>query len=142
MAVLCSHEVFIFSLNDLLSVKDQLRDVLFVDCIRNVYVDRKSLTLEEGLEVNSLFAVTNVLRNTFVMMICQFGFASAKTLELPLINIVKQLTGFKTVILKTCPEDPARFETQKDLSDAWLDADSDTGFMALVHVTRRALSQV
>lgn len=64
MAVPCCHEVFIFSLNDLLFVKDQLRDMLFVDCILNVYsyVDRKSLTLEESLEVNSLFAGTNVLR--------------------------------------------------------------------------------
>ena len=88
MAVLCSHEAFEFWLNVLLFVKDRLRDMLVVDCILNVFVDKKNLTSEESLGVKSLFAGTNVLRNTFVMTICQCGFASAEILKSPLVNVV------------------------------------------------------
>lgn len=139
MQVLCSMRRFLVSSHfDLINA--QITDMALVNYVKDVRVGPIILTLEEKLKAISLFSGTEVLRKVFVFYITCHKDASGEIIEPPLVEAVKQLTGFKTVTLDVTSEPSQMHDEPKDSSyDAWLDDDPDTRFNALIHALSQAL---
>ena len=137
--VLCSQGVFALEARPLVHL-----DISFVDPIMNVRMGSK-LTQQEEIKGISLFVGTQVLRKAFVMRIDCIKGTESRAMTPPLIELVKQLIGFKTVTFQIYPrtvpsrKDPTERRDPNGVPDCCLDADSDTGFNALIAAFRREL---
>ena len=104
-----------------------------------------TLTRQEEMKVISLFLGTKVLRKAFVIHIDWFTNTAPRAMTPPLIEVVKQLIGFKTVTFQIYPHiGPSRtyltvpWDLRRDpICD--LEDDAVTKFNASVAAFRRAL---
>lgn len=125
------------------SRNDPITELSFAQCIMNVEISPyNGMSLKQSLSGISLFAGTEVLRNTFVIRCIRFHYCSRHILHPTLVEAVKHLTGFMNVIFEIMPRliDARKdwYKWRKEERDAWLGADPHTVFNALTH----ALSQV
>ena len=103
------------------------------------------LTQQEEMKGISLFVGIKVLRKAFVMRIDCIKGTESRAMRPPLIELVKQLIGFKSVTFQIHPrvvpsrKDPTERRDPNGVPDCCLDADSDTGFNALIAAFRREL---
>ena len=134
MEVLCSEGVF-----DVDTLPYREPNTSIVHPIMNVRLDSE-LTPDELLKGASLFVGSEVLRKAFVMHLEYAYWVSTQIMTPSLIEVAKQLTGFRTVVFKILPNF-AWINTFMDMGDdeTWLDADSDTEFNALIPAFRQAL---
>lgn len=127
MEVLYSEEVFDIPSHLSDPYRDRCRDTLSVDCIMNVEVNGNWLDSDESLRLMYLFVGTKVLRKTFGMFMTRHQRAHSAILQSPVVEIVKQLIGFKTVSLKV-----------HEIFADWFNADLAI-FDAPVHAMKQAL---
>ena len=119
-------------------------DVSVVDPIMNVRMSSR-LTRQEEMKGLSLFVGTKVLRKAFVMRIDCIDDEEPRAMTPPLIEVFKQLIGFKTVTFQIYPHivpSPECLTERRDpegVPNCCLEADSDTGFNALIAAFRREL---
>ena len=140
LEVLCSQGLFAL---DPRPLRFQ-RDTSVVCPIMNVRMG-STLTRQEEMKGISLFLGTKVLRKAFVMRINWFTETAPRAMTPPLIEVVKQLIGFKTVTFqiypRICPS-PTDLTVSCDLRRepiCELNDDSVTRFNASVAAFRREL---
>ena len=97
LEVLCSQGVFALE-----SLSRFHLDISVVHPIMNVRMGSK-LTQREELKGLSLFVGNKVLRKAFVMRIDYINGEESRAMTPPLIEMVKQLIGFKTVTFQLYP---------------------------------------
>ena len=137
--VLCSQGVFALE-----PLPNFPPEISIVDPIMNVRMGSR-LTREQELMGILLFVGTQVLRKAFAMRIDFIHGKEVRAMRPPLIERLKQLIGFKTVTFQIYPHmvPPKRYLMKRrdpnGVPNCCLDADSDTGFNALVAAFRREL---
>ena len=103
------------------------------------------LSRQEEMKGVSLFVGNKVLRKAFVMRIDCINGKESRAMTPPLIEMVKQLIGFKTVTFQIYPHmvpSPKYLTERRDpkgVPNCCLDTNSDTGFNASVAAFRRGL---
>lgn len=119
-----------------------LREISIVDPIMNVRMGNK-LTPRDEIKGFSLFAGAKVLRKAFVMRIDWRMEREHRVMTPPLIEMIKQLIGFKTVTFQIYPLInasrmylTARGDPEEAL-ECWREADWDGGFNSFVAAFRR-----